>query len=242
MTCQPELVTGFVDGALEEPLRKEIETHLAGCAACRQQAYDERAVRRQLLGLLHPPLPAGLEARVRGRLAKRRGPRLWRVLVPLAAAAGVLLMVGRASPRFVAWELARDHDHCYGYETLGFQIESEDAETVMRWFERQGTRMPVLPYSAGGLELMGARYCPLPDFSYSAHVFYGRGGKHPLSLFVLGRAIAPEDVQLEARGHIVHIARLGETTVGLVSDSEAEVDAFVRTFRTSRAGRLAALY
>jgi hypothetical protein len=242
MSCQPEQVTGYVDGALEASERAQIESHLAECATCRKQADEERALRSRLLGLLHPAVPTGLETRVRSRLAKRRRVRLVRLLLPLTAAAAVLLMMARTSSRFVAWELARDHDHCYGYEALGYQIESEDAETVMRWFENQGTRMPAVPSSAGDLELMGARYCPLPDLSYSAHLFYGRGDKHPLSLFVLGRRLSPEDVQVEARGHVVRIVRIGETTVGLVGDRQEDVDNFVRTFRTSRAGSVLPLY
>jgi hypothetical protein len=238
LSCQPEHVTGYVDGALAEPERLAMETHLGACEPCRNQAETERALRSRLLGLLHPPLPAGLDVRVRRGLKPRKRWLLAKALLPLAAAAAIVLFIGRQSAQLVAWELARDHDHCYGFETLGFEVRAEEAEPVMRWFEERGTRMPVIPTEAAGLEVAGGRYCPLPDFSYAAHVFYRNPDKPPISLFVLSRHLRDgEDVQLTMRGHVVRLTRVGETTVGLVGDKEEDVENFARTFRTSVAAR-----
>src|SRR5687768_14806432 len=173
MSCQPENVTGFVDGALDEALSAEVESHLAACEPCRKQADGERALRSRLLGLLHPGLPADVEAAVhRGLMARPRRVFWPSVLLPLAAVLLLAVLAVRRSPHVVAWEMARDHDHCYGFETLGLQVESEDPETVMRWFEDDGMRMPVLAAEAAGHELVGARYCLMPDLSRAAHIFY----------------------------------------------------------------------
>jgi anti-sigma factor RsiW len=234
--CRPEQVTGFVDGALDESAGREMEAHLATCEGCRQQADSERLLRSRLLGLLHPPLPAGLDARVRERLVAPRRPSWGRRLVPLAAMAAVLLLTLRSTARFVAWELARDHDHCFGRDSLPSEVASDDAETVMRWFEARGTRVPVLPGDVQGLELVGARYCWMPDLSRAVHVYYRRAKKGPLSVFVLSRGIGKATpVRLSVNGHFVQMVRQGDRTVGLVADREEDLDAFAHALTTTRA-------
>jgi anti-sigma factor RsiW len=236
MSCQPENVTGFVDGALDTALAAEIEAHLAACEHCRTQADGERALRSRLLGLLHPALPHDVEAAVHRRLSPRPRRVFWpAVLVPLAAVLVLALLAVRRSPNVVAWELARDHDHCYGFETLGLQVTSEDPETVMRWFEDDGMRMPVLSAEAAGHELVGARYCLMPDLSRAAHVFYKRGPQRPLSVFVIARVVDAPDT-LHARGHMVRLLRVGGSTVGVVADRKEDLDAVARSFASTRAG------
>ena len=239
MSCPVERVTGYVDGVLDPPERTEIETHLASCETCRVQAEAERAVRRRLLGLLHPPLPAGLEERVRARVASRPGVRirLHRVLLPMAAAALLAFVWMRGQPRVVAWEMARDHDHCFGKKQLAAQVWAEDAETVMRWFEGQGTGMPVVPSGAGAHLLVGARYCPFPDLSRTAHLYYRKEGGKGVSVFVLGRTLGPSPDMMQAGGRIVQIKRLGRLTVGVVGHEKEDVEAFMRTFHTTVATR-----
>jgi anti-sigma factor RsiW len=235
VSCQPELVTGYVDAALDSDVQVEIEQHLATCSGCAAQAESERALRRRLLGLLHPPLPAEIEAHVQQRLRRPRRVRMWPALVPLAAMAAVLLLWARQHPQFVAWEMARDHEHCFSRDALPAKVWAEDRETVLRWFENQGTHMPVIPERSGAFRLIGARYCSLPDLTRTGHVYY-RSDKHVLSLFVVPRSIgerAPE--RYVVRGHIVEVARLGDLTVGVVGDENSEVEAFANSFRTTRA-------
>jgi anti-sigma factor RsiW len=241
MTCQPELVTGYVDGALDAPARAEMEAHLAECDVCRAQAAEERAVRGRLLGLLHAPLPEQLEARVHKRLRAPRGMPLSRLLLPFAAAALLMLGWARGQRGIVAWEMARDHDHCFGKKELPAQVWAEDRESVMRWFEGRGTRMPVIPESTGGFHVVGARYCFFPDLTRSRHVYY-RSEKGTLSLFVLSRQVGDATpARYIARGHVVQVVRLGDMTVGVVGEEAADVEAFARTFRTSRASAETAL-
>jgi anti-sigma factor RsiW len=235
-SCQPEQVTGYVDGALDEAARAEMEAHLAACPPCREQAESERTLRSRLLGLLHPPLPADMDGRVRAQLVPPRRVPLRRLLMPLAAMAALLIVSLRGTTRFVAWEMARDHDHCFGLESLPSQVASDDAETVMRWFEERGTRVPVLPSEIHGLELVGARYCWLPDLSRSVHVYYRRAQKGPLSVFVVARGIGSRDpVRLRTRDHVVQMVRMGDRTLGLVADRDEDIDAFSRAFTTTQA-------
>jgi anti-sigma factor RsiW len=235
-SCQPEQVTGYVEGALDEAARAEMEAHIAACELCRRQADSERTLRSRLLGLLHPPLPEDLDGRVRASLVPRRRISLGRLLIPVAAMAALLLISLRGTTRFVAWEMANDHDHCFDRESLPTQVASDDAETVMRWFEERGTRVPVLPAELHGLELVGARYCWMPDLSRAVHVYYRRAQKGPLSVFVLDRGVGSrEPVRLRTRDHLVQILRIGDRTLGLVTDRDEDVDAFTRAFMTTQA-------
>jgi anti-sigma factor RsiW len=240
MSCPAERVTGYVDGVLDPPERAEIEAHLAACESCRQQADGERALRSRLLGLLHPALPAGLDDRVRERLDAPRvlRLRLRHVLLPLAAAAALAFVWMRGQVKVVAWEMVRDHLHCFGRKPLPAQVWSEDAETVTRWFEEQGTSMPVIPSATGEHALIGARYCRLFDFSRAAHVYYAKEGGKGVSLFVLARTLSlPEPAVLESRGQVIQVARLGDLTVGVVGSEKDDVDAFMKTFARTVASR-----
>jgi anti-sigma factor RsiW len=224
LSCDPERVTAYVDGALDETQRAEVEAHLASCAACREQESFERALGARLRAL--PPVEPrpGLEDRVRRRL-RRRSPL--RILLPLAAAVLLALWFRGAAP-FVAWEVALDHRHCFGKETLPAQVWSSDPEAVARWFESRGTLLPAIPASAAGLELVGARYCGLVDTTRVAHVYYASSARH-LSLFVVPRRLRGEaGWSGVAAGQVVRVLRSGGTQVALVGDTQEDVTAFER--------------
>jgi len=234
VSCPVEQITGYVDAALDDTARTEIEAHLAACESCRAQADAERALRRRLLGLLHPPLPTGIEERFRERLHRGTRVRLRRILVPLALAALLAFVWVRRQPQVVGWEMARDHRHCFGKRELPAKVWSEDAETVMRWFEDQGTRMPVVPEAAGGYAIVGARYCGFMDFSRAAHLYYRGEEKKAVSLFVLPRTLSERGPSLMVAGqHVVRISRVGDVTVGIVAEDKGDVDAFAHTFERS---------
>lgn len=86
-----EVIIPYLDGRLSAAERAQVEAHLAGCAACRAQVDELRA----LLGVLAEwaaaePSPA-FDARLRTRLAEESAPALpWLSLRP---AYGVLLAV-----------------------------------------------------------------------------------------------------------------------------------------------------
>jgi len=241
MTCVPERVSGFVDGALAASERVELEAHVAACGACAEQAEAEREIRRRLEALPSVELPPGLEARVRRRLRRRRfGALRW--ALPLAASLAFLVLWARGSPAVVARELAFDHVKCFRKGRVPAKVLTSDALRVRGWFSAQGTRMPLLPDAAARLEVVGARYCPLPDGSFVPHVYYVGDGGRRISLFVLDRRVRLADgYRTTFLGETVHMLRAGGLTVGLVGEHAADVDAFRRRFASTTALRLSEL-
>ena len=241
MSCAPERVSGFVDGALPAAERAEIEAHLGACEDCAQQAEAEREIRRRLRALPAVELPRGLEARVRRHLRRRRfGALRW--ALPLAAGLAFLVFWARGSPAVVARELAFDHVKCFRKERVPARVLSSDPQRVRGWFDDQGTRTPVLPDAADGIEVLGARYCPLPDGSFVPHVYYVGERSNPadrarrVSVFVLDRRLRLADgYRTTFLGETVHLLRAGNLTVGLVGEEPSDVDAFHRRFTTSTA-------
>ena len=229
MSCDAERVTAYVDEALAPAERAEVEAHLAGCRECRDQADEERELRGRLRALAAPPPPPQVEARVRRSLRPRPGAARW--LLPLAAGLVVLVAWGRGASPFVAWELSRDHDHCFGQRRLPARVWSSDPSRISAWLEGQGTTVPVIPDGAAGLELVGARYCTLLDRTV-AHLYYTGGDKH-LSLFVVPGPVRSTSREMRPRGNFVRLMRVGGTEVGLVSEEEESVDAFERALSTT---------
>lgn len=241
--CDPERVTALVDGALEALEAEALEAHLSACEACRAQAAAERAVHRRLLGLPPPEMPPGLEGRLRSRLERRPRTglaRLWAVALPVAAALLIALWV-RGSAPVVAWEIARDHRHCYGFASLPAQVRSSDPAVVAGWFETRGTPMPRVPENLGGPRLFGGRYCHLADASRVPHVYY-TGGVRSLSVFVLTRGGRFEDgYATRTAGHSVALLHVDGHAVGVVGESDGDVAAAVQQLRAYSATRRAAL-
>ncbi len=234
MSCRPEQVTGLLDGALSASDAAELGAHLEVCKSCRLQAEAERALRERLRRLPAPELPAGFETRLRARLHQRRpGPaRLAWATLPLAAALLVAVWARGLAP-LVAWELARDHEHCYSFPAPPAKIRSGDPAVVAAWFEARGTRLPGLPDRLGVTDLLGGRYCYLPDVSAAPHLYYVRGD-HKLSVFVVPHGVRLGGVfTAEARGHAVALVRLGGSVVGVVGRRADEVEAAVRELRSA---------
>jgi len=229
MSCDAERVTAYVDDALAPAERAEMEVHLTQCLECRVQADEERALRARLRDLPLPEPPPQLEARVRRSLRPRPGAARW--LLPLAAGLVALVAWGRGATPFVAWELSRDHDHCFGQRRLPAKVWSSDPSRISEWFERQGTTVPVIPDVAGGLELVGARYCTLVDRTV-AHLYYTSADKH-LSLYLVPGPVRPTSREMRPRGNFVRLMQVGGATVGLVSEEEESVEAFERALSTT---------
>lgn len=70
MSCSTEALSGLVDGALSHDERERVHAHLAGCASCRADVEQQRALKARLRGLAAatPPPPADLVGRLQ-RLA-----------------------------------------------------------------------------------------------------------------------------------------------------------------------------
>ena len=227
MSCDPERVTGFVDGELDAATAVAVAAHLESCPSCRAQAEAERELRVRLRSLPTPELPAGVEARVRqaSRVRPSAVPVAARWALPLAA----VLLLGvwlRGYAPFVAWELARDHDHCFSRQPLPAQVRSDDPGVVAAWFEEHGTRLPQLPERVGELALAGARLCPMPDASAAAHVYYASATSQ-VSVFLVRHGVRLEGrLARQTHGRSVRLLRVGGEVLGVVGPNEAEAQAF----------------
>src|ERR1700758_1191168 len=86
----------FVDGRLKDGERREVEKHLAACAACRLRANEFRAVSSFLDELPEIEPSGAFDARVRARVAAEPAKQSWLVwLTPsprVALAASLLVM------------------------------------------------------------------------------------------------------------------------------------------------------
>jgi len=233
--CDGERITGYVDGVLDAEARREVEAHLGGCPTCRDQLAFEEELRVRLRGLPLPETPASLEGRVRKSIRPARF-RAARFLLPLAATFVLVVLWARNAAPFVAWELARDHAHCFGMQQLPAKVWSEDPDQVAAWLGKEGVEMPVVPSAAGGLNLVGARQCPLLDRRV-AHLYYA-GEKDRLSLYVVpGTVRFKGGYTVSPGGRHVHLLRTGGMTVGLVSEDADTLAEFRRSFLTTVARR-----
>jgi anti-sigma factor (TIGR02949 family) len=238
LSCDPVLVTGFVDGELPADQAAKIAVHLETCSVCRAQADAERELRARLRRLPSAEAPAALESRVR-RAARRRPLAARAVTWALPIAAMLLLAVWlRGWAPLVAWDLARDHDHCFSRQPLAAQVSSPEPLAIAAWFRERGTDLPDLPPQMGDLALVGARFCPLASLSTAAHVYY-RSASSRLSVFVV-----PQDVRLDnrfaslARGRSVRLLKLDGQIVGIVAESEADARSFETMLRPALAAEL----
>jgi anti-sigma factor RsiW len=232
LICDPERVTGFVDGELDAEATAVVAAHLESCAACRTQAEAERSLCARLRSLPTPDLPAGLEERVRSQT--RRRPVVGRAVVRWALPLAACLVVGswvRGYVPFVAWDLSRDHDKCFSHHPVPAKVRSGEGRVVAAWFQEQDTHLPAIPDRVGDLALVGARFCPLVGLSFAPHVYYASPTSHA-SVFVV-----PHGVRLEgsfsgqARGRAVRLLRVEGQTVGIVAESDADARAFEAEFR-----------
>jgi anti-sigma factor RsiW len=229
LSCDRERVTGFVDGELDAEAAAAVAAHLETCPGCRAQAEAERGLHARLRDLPAPELPAGLEERIRAR--SRRGvPAVARWALPLAAVLVAGLWVRGHAP-FVAWELARDHDHCFSFRPLPAKVRSNEPVVVREWFDRQGTRLPRVPDRVGDLALVGARFCPLPDVSFAPHVYYA-SATSGVSVFLVRHGVRlDEGFAGTARDRAVRLLRVEGEVVGIVGERESDVRAFETAFR-----------
>jgi len=231
VSCQPERVTGYVDEALDAAERAEIESHLGSCETCREQVAAERELRIAVRSLPRVEPRDGFEDEIRKRLSRAR-PRFYRVLLPLAAALAFVALWGRGAAPFVAWELSRDHAHCFSGGRLPAQVWSGDAAVVASWLEAHGIGSPLLPDKVADLELVGARFCPLADRRV-AHLYYV-GAEGHVSLFLVPGSVRFDDTYSTARrGAIVSLRRVGGSVVGIVGERGADVARMERAFGTT---------
>ena len=163
---------------------------------------------------------------------RRRGGGRW-VLGLLAIAAALAGLWARGLPRFVVWEVARDHERCFGRRLPPARLWSSDPAEVREWLESRGTPTPFLPARPNDADLVGVRYCALAD-RVAAHVYYGGVGARPLSIFLLSGPVRIGDGWSgRTRGLHVRLLRAAGLTVAIVGENEADVAATARSFTST---------
>ncbi len=154
----------------------------------------------------------------------------------LSFAAGALFLFGlwaRGLPAFVAWEVAGDHQRCFGRRHLPARVWSSDPAEIQDWLEARGTPTPPLPPLAHAAGLVGARYCPLVD-RVAAHVYYGGEGEGLVSVFLLsGSARIGDGWSGTAHGLHVRLLHAAGRTLAVVGESEADVAATAHAFQVT---------
>jgi anti-sigma factor RsiW len=227
-------VTPYVDNALPQGERAEVEQHLDSCPPCRRGAEQEqggRAVLRECAERLRSePLPPGLRSRCES-LAREHGRRLrvswFRLLVPLSAMAALVIVAGvllfsvatRRSDTLLAAQLTADHMKCFKVFEPNGAVDSVGVEQELD--RDYGWDMHVPPTSDAG-KLVGARRCLYADGSVP-HVMYRGTGAEPVSLFRLeGVTRAPADVT--ALGYHSRIWSRGGHTYVLVTPERQTPD------------------
>jgi hypothetical protein len=158
----------------------------------------------------------------------------------LAVTSIAILLLGlwaRGLPSFVAWEVVRDHERCFGRRIPPARLWSSDPAEVRDWLESRGTPTPFLPARPNDADLVGVRYCPLAD-RIAAHIYYGGEGARPLSIFLLsGPARIGDGWSGRARGRHVRLLRAAGRTVAIVGENEADVVGAARAFTSTVAHR-----
>ena len=222
------LLPPFVDGEGSEHDRARVAAHLERCAACRQSAEAQGAVRsllRDRQGALRGAAPAGLAAQVRAAadpqnaapVLSRRG-RLSALAAAaalvLAVTAGVAWSTGRSSVLLAA-QLTLDHIKCFlvDGDDHADHFTADAAEARMQ--EQFGWTVPIpAPAVRPDVHLVSVRRC-LYGEGMVAHVLY-RVQDQPVSLFVMpGRAASQAD--FSAFGRHATVLEQGGVTYVLVA-------------------------
>jgi anti-sigma factor RsiW len=198
-------VDTYLDGEFGELERGEVEAHLGECERCRMRVRSQsewrQAIRRSApreiapealrarlqLGLRQAERQAESEERGLLPLLRRHRRRAVLALLPVAAAAGVLLVLGSA--RMHAQQVARDviakHRRNLPIEVAG------EADQLRRWYADK-VDFPVRPPRLEGAALRGGRIANVSDRQAAYLVYDANGNK--VSVFIFD----PGDLPLDA--------------------------------------------
>jgi anti-sigma factor RsiW len=246
VTCEEarDLLNPDLDGELDLVRSLEVERHLAGCAACAQEAALLRGLRSGIgEAARFYPAPAALEARVRRLAGANRTTDDRQLHLPpfgwglLAAAAAVALFAiilrGRPqsqdsiTPETVTREVVADHIRSLMADHL-IDVLSSNQHTVKPWFEGKLDYSPaVADLSSQGFSLVGGRLDYLDGRPVSAIVYKRRA--HVINLFVWPAHVADTAPAAETRDgyNLVHWNKSGMSYCAVSSLGAGELMEFV---------------
>jgi anti-sigma factor RsiW len=249
MTCEESevLLHALIDGELDAGHSREIESHLAGCAACTEKFEAFGALREAMAAAhLKETAPTHLRRRIEAAMPAPT-PRLaglsksqrtsWRTFfsgftvgtaLSAAVAASLVIAVFRDDQsQQITSEIVSAHLRSLQANHLT-DVETSDQHTVKPWFNgRIDLSPPVIDLTAQGFALIGGRLDYI-DGEEAASIVYRRR-EHVINLFVarkLGAAVHGEDHDTVHGFNVRHWTE-GGLDLWAVSDINAgELDEF----------------
>jgi anti-sigma factor RsiW len=238
MKCEAAkpLLESYLDGELERDAVDDLESHLAGCAACRAELAALEALRGALRAIPKRRAPAELRARVAavsalpGVTAPRGAPGAWwklaaAVLLGVAIGAGVMRWhsAGGAvadTRNLLARDLLASHLRALA-ATTPVDVVSEDRHTVKPWFAGKiGESPPVVDPKSPDFPLLGGRIDYVGE-RRTAVIVYGHR-KHVLDVYLAPGADARDVRATQSQGYTLTPCRLAGQSAWIVGDIDAD--------------------
>jgi anti-sigma factor RsiW len=231
------MLESYLDGELDRAGVDELESHLAGCPACRAELAALEALRGALRALPRAHAPADLRARLAAvdglpaMEARRAAPAApwWKlaaaVLLGVAIGAGAMRWNPAdrgpsAGGALLARDLLASHLRALAASSP-VDVISEDRHTVKPWFAGKiGESPPVVDPKSTDFPLLGGRIDYVGD-RRTAVIVYGHR-KHVIDVYVAPGADAPDARALQAQGFSLTPCRLGGQSTWIVADIDAD--------------------
>jgi anti-sigma factor RsiW len=164
--CDPDNLTAFVDGGLDEPDARWMEEHLRACPRCAAEAEDHLALKRAMAGLAGTvAVPPGLAGRVRGALdrtpppsAPRGGLGRWGLpagLTVLVVTVGLWVAHPPSRPQPVDVQALMWHHRDAMHPPPGQSLLTADRGTASRWIATRIAAQPSAPALRAALRGVG---------------------------------------------------------------------------------------